>query len=294
MKKIKSREDKIFDFINALIMIFICIFIAYPLYYVFMASFTDPAIVNSGKLLLYPEKLFFAGYQKIISYKPLWTGFYNTILYTVTGTVVAIAVTVPCAYSLSRKDLAGRRVLNFLLTFTMFFNGGIIPLYLVINKLGIYNTIFAMILPTAVSVYNLIVCRSFFDSTISDELVEAAKLDGASDFRIFFRIVIPISKTIIAVMILFYATSLWNSFMNALMFMGEQNKMPLQVILRNIVLSNQASSVLSSGADMIERQKLAEQLKYGVIVVSTLPLMVVYPFVQKYFAKGVMVGAVKG
>ncbi len=176
----------------------------------------------------------------------------------------------------------------------MFFNGGIIPLYLVINKLGIYNTIFAMILPTAVSVYNLIVCRSFFDSTISDELVEAAKLDGASDFRIFFRIVIPISKTIIAVMILFYATSLWNSFMNALMFMGEQNKMPLQVILRNIVLSNQASSVLSSGADMIERQKLAEQLKYGVIVVSTLPLMVVYPFVQKYFAKGVMVGAVKG
>lgn len=220
--------------------------------------------------------------------------FYNTILYTVTGTVVAIAVTVPCAYSLSRKDLAGRRVLNFLFTFTMFFNGGIIPLYLVINKLGIYNTIFAMILPTAVSVYNLIVCRSFFDSTISDELVEAAKLDGASDFRIFFRIVIPISKTIIAVMILFYATSLWNSFMNALMFMGEQNKMPLQVILRNIVLSNQASSVLSSGADMIERQKLAEQLKYGVIVVSTLPLMVVYPFVQKYFAKGVMVGAVKG
>lgn len=207
---------------------------------------------------------------------------------------MAIAVTVPCAYSLSRKDLAGRRVLNFLFTFTMFFNGGIIPLYLVINKLGIYNTIFAMILPTAVSVYNLIVCRSFFDSTISDELVEAAKLDGASDFRIFFRIVIPISKTIIAVMILFYATSLWNSFMNALMFMGEQNKMPLQVILRNIVLSNQASSVLSSGADMIERQKLAEQLKYGVIVVSTLPLMVVYPFVQKYFAKGVMVGAVKG
>ena len=211
-----------------------------------------------------------------------------------TGTAIAIAVTVPCAYALSRKDLAGRRLLNFLFTFTMFFNGGIIPLYLVINKLGIYNTIFAMILPTAVSVYNLIVCRSFFDSTISDDLVEAAKLDGASDFGIFFRIVMPVSKTIIAVMILFYATSLWNSFMNALMFMGEQDKMPLQVILRNIVLSNQASSVLSGGADMIERQKLAEQLKYGVIVVSTLPLLVVYPFVQKYFAKGVMVGAVKG
>ena len=176
----------------------------------------------------------------------------------------------------------------------MFFNGGIIPLYLVINKIGIYDTIFAMILPGAVSVYNLIVCRSFFDTSVPDELIEASKLDGCTDFGIFFRIVVPVSSTIIAVMLLFYATSIWNSFINALMFMGDQSKMPLQVILRSLILSNQASSVLSSGTEMIERQKLAEQLKYGVIVVSAMPLLVVYPFVQKYFAKGVMIGAVKG
>ncbi len=292
--KLKSGNDKVFDVINALIMIVICLVIAYPLYYVFMASFTDPGIVNSGKLLLWPEKLFLGGYQKIFAFKPIWTGYWNTIRYTVLGTLTAIAVTIPCGYALSRKDLAGRRLWNFLFTFTMFFNGGIIPLYLVINKIGIYDTIFAMILPGAVSVYNLIVCRSFFDTSVPDELIEASKLDGCTDFGIFFRIVVPVSSTIIAVMLLFYATSIWNSFINALMFMGDQSKMPLQVILRSLILSNQASSVLSSGTEMIERQKLAEQLKYGVIVVSAMPLLVVYPFVQKYFAKGVMIGAVKG
>ena len=292
--KLKSGNDKVFDVINALIMIVICLVIAYPLYYVFMASFTDPGIVNSGKLLLWPEKLFLGGYQKIFAFKPIWTGYWNTIRYTVLGTLTAIAVTIPCGYALSRKDLAGRRLWNFLFTFTMFFNGGIIPLYLVINKIGIYDTIFAMILPGAVSVYNLIVCRSFFDTSVPDELIEASKLDGCTDFGIFFRIVVPVSSTIIAVMLLFYATSIWNSFINALMFMGDQSKMPLQVILRSLILSNQASSVLSSGTEMIERQKLADQLKYGVIVVSAMPLLVVYPFVQKYFAKGVMIGAVKG
>lgn len=292
--KLKSGNDKVFDVINALTMIVICLVIAYPLYYVFMASFTDPGIVNSGKLLLWPEKLFLGGYQKIFAFKPIWTGYWNTIRYTVLGTLTAIAVTIPCGYALSRKDLAGRRLWNFLFTFTMFFNGGIIPLYLVINKIGIYDTIFAMILPGAVSVYNLIVCRSFFDTSVPDELIEASKLDGCTDFGIFFRIVVPVSSTIIAVMLLFYATSIWNSFINALMFMGDQSKMPLQVILRSLILSNQASSVLSSGTEMIERQKLAEQLKYGVIVVSAMPLLVVYPFVQKYFAKGVMIGAVKG
>lgn len=294
MKKKKQGNDKVFNIVNGLIMVIVCIFIAYPLWYVLVASFTDPSVVNSGKLLILPEKIFLGGYRKILEYKPIWTGYLNTIKYTVVGTGVSIAITVPCAYALSRKDLAGRKILSILFTFTMFFNGGIIPLYLVINKIGIYDTIFAMILPSAVSVYNLIVCRSFFDANVPDELVEASKLDGCNDFDVFFRIVLPISSTIIAVMVLFYATSIWNSFMNALMFMGDQSKMPLQVILRNLILSNQASSVLSAGTEMIDRMKLAEQLKYGVIVVSALPLLVVYPFVQKYFAKGVMIGAVKG
>jgi len=176
----------------------------------------------------------------------------------------------------------------------MFFNGGIIPLFLVIKQINIYDSIYAMILPTAVSVYNLIICRSFFESNIPDELLEAAKIDGVTDFGFFFKIVLPLSMTIIAVMSLFYATATWNSFIHALMFMGDQSKMPLQVILRNLILSNQASALTSGGTEIIDRQKLAEQLKYGVIVVSAIPLLVFYPFVQKYFAKGVMVGAVKG
>lgn len=293
MNKIK-KGDRIFDIMNAIILILVCILIAYPLFYVVVASFTDPTIVNSGVLLLYPKKLFLGGYQKILTYKPIWSGYLNTLKYTLAGTVLSVVITITCAYALSRTDLFGRRIWNFLFTFTMFFSGGIIPLYIVINQLGIYDTILAMILPSTVSVFNLIVCRSFFESTIPRELLEAAELDGSNDFGFFFKIVLPLSSTIIAVMVLFYATSIWNSFMNALMFMGSQDKMPLQVILRNLVLSNQASSVLSGGTEMIERQKLAEQLKYGIIVISALPLMVVYPFVQKYFAKGIMIGAVKG
>lgn len=290
----KMWGDRVFDWINAVIMICVCVVIAYPLYYVLIASFTDPVIVNSGKVLLYPEKIFMGGYKKIFEYRPMWTGYANTILYTVCGTLVALIATIPCAFALSRRDLLGRKVWNFLFTFTMFFGGGIIPLYLIINAVGIYDTIWAMVLPTAVSVYNLIVCRSFFESNIPDELYDASKIDGSNDFDFFFRIVIPLSSTIMAVMLLFYATAIWNSFMNALMFMGTQDKMPLQVILRNLVLSNQTTALTSSGTEVAQRMKMAEQLKYAIIVVSALPLLVVYPFVQKYFAKGVLMGAVKG
>ena len=293
-KRKKVWQDYVFDIVNATVMSLVCLVIAYPLYYVLIASFTDPTIVNSGKILLYPEKLFLGGYKKILEYRPIWTGYANTILYTITGTAVAIIATIPCAYSLSRKSLWGRRILNFLFTFTMFFNGGIIPLYLIINNIGIYDTIWAMILPTAVSVYNLIVCRSFFDSNLPEELYDAAKIDGCNDFDFFFRIALHLSSTIIAVMILFYATAIWNSFMNALMFMGTQDKMPLQVILRNFVFANHTNALTTSGTEVAQRMKMAEQLKYAIIVVSALPLLVVYPFVQKYFAKGVLMGAVKG
>lgn len=296
-KKKKSREltaDKVFDIINGVIMVLICIIIAYPMYYVLVASFTDPTIVSSGKLLLWPEEPFMGGYEKIFSYRPIWIGYLNTIKYTAVGTLASIAVTIPCAFALSRKELFGRKTLNLLFTFTMFFNGGIIPLYLVIKALGMYDTIWAMVLPGAVSVYNLIVCRSFFDSNIPDELYDASKIDGCNDFHFFFRIAMPLASAIMAVMVMFYATAIWNSFMNALMFMGDQNKMPLQVILRNLVLSNQTNALTSGGTEVAQRMKMAEQLKYSIIVVSSVPLLIVYPFVQKYFAKGVLMGAVKG
>lgn len=294
-KKMKlSAGDKIFVAVNVSVMLLVCIAIVYPLYYVVLASFTDPVIVNSGKLLLFPESLYLDGYRKTLSYAPIWSGYWNTIKYTVVGTVVSLISTIPAGYALSRKDLVGNRVLMFLFTFTMFFSGGIIPLYLTISQLKIYNTIWAMVLPVAVSAYNLIVCRSFFESGIPMELLEAAKLDGCSDFGFFFRIALPLSKTIIAVITLFYATAMWNQFFNALMFLGDENKMPLQVVLRNLVLMNQAGNVGASAAELVAKQKLAEQLKYCIVVVSAFPLLAVYPFLQKYFAKGVTIGAVKG
>lgn len=289
-----SAGDRIFVAVNVAVMLLVCIVIVYPLYYVVLASFTDPVIVNSGKLLLFPESLYLDGYKKTLSYAPIWSGYWNTIKYTVVGTVVSLIATIPAGYALSRKDLVGNRVLMFLFTFTMFFSGGIIPLYLTISQLKIYNTIWAMVLPVAVSAYNLIVCRSFFESGIPMELLEAAKLDGCSDFGFFFRIALPLSKTIIAVITLFYATAMWNQFFNALMFLGDENKMPLQVVLRNLVLMNQAGNVGASAAELVAKQKLAEQLKYCIVVVSAFPLLAVYPFLQKYFAKGVTIGAVKG
>lgn len=289
-----SKADRIFNTVNIIIMVLICLIIVYPLYYVLLASITDPVIVNSGKPLFYPEKPYFDGFKTTLAYKPLWTAYGNTILYTVVGTVISLIATIPAGYALSRRDLPGRRGLIFVFTFTMFFSGGIIPLFLTIKKLGIYNSIWAMVLPVAVSAYNLIVCRSFFESGIPQELLEASKVDGCSDFGFFFKIVIPLSSTIIAVMCLFYATAMWNQFFNALMYLQDDNKMPLQVVLRNLVLMNQANSMGSSGDAMIAKQKLAEQLKYCIVVVAAVPLMVVYPFVQKYFAKGVTIGSVKG
>ena len=290
----QSAGDRAFNIVNAIVMTLTTLAIVYPLYYVLLASITDPVVVSSGKLLLYPEAPYFEGYTRALHYAPLWTGYGNTLKYTLVGTAVALFCTIPAGYALSRIDLPGRRVLMFLFTFTMFFSGGIIPLYLVVRQLHMYDTIWAIVLPVAVSAYNLIVCRSFFDTGIPNELLEAAKIDGCNDFKFFFRIVLPLSSTIIAVMCLFYATALWNMFFNPLMFLSGKENMPLQVVLRDLVLLNQANSITSSAEEIAMRQKLAEQLKYCIVVLAAAPLLIVYPFLQKYFAMGVMVGAVKG
>ena len=290
----QSAGDRAFNIVNAVVMTLITVVIVYPLYYVLLASITDPVIVNSGKLLFYPESPYFEGYARAFDYAPLWTGYGNTLKYTVVGTAVALLCTIPAGYALSRMDLPGRRVIMFLFTFTMFFSGGIIPLYLVIKSLHMYDTIWAIVLPVAVSAYNLIVCRSFFDTGIPTEMLEAARIDGCTDFKFFFRIVIPLSSTIIAVMCLFYATALWNMFFNPLMFLSGKENMPLQVVLRDLVLMNQATSMTNNAEEIAMRQKLVEQLKYCIVVLAAAPLLIVYPFLQKYLAKGVMVGAVKG
>lgn len=289
----ESVGDHIFNVFNTILMILISVVIIYPLWYVILASITDPAIVNTGRFLLIPTGLYTDGYKEAFKYPDLWSGYRNNIVYTIVGVAIALFATIPGAYALSRKDMAGRRGLMFLFTFTMFFNGGMIPLFLTIQNLKIYNTIWAIVLPIGVSVYNLIVCRSFFESNLPQELLEASKLDGCSDFGFFFRIAIPLSSTIIAVMVLFYATGLWNIYFNALMFLQDEAKMPLQVVLKNLIMSNQLLTG-ASGAELVRKQKLVDQLKYVIVTLAAFPLVVVYPFVQKYFAKGVMVGAVKG
>lgn len=291
---LEDRSSRIFDAVTITFLVVLSVLIIYPLWYVFMASFSDPMVVSTGRFLIFPVSPSLKGYEKIMDYPPLWTAYGNTIVYTLLGTIISIVVTVPAAYSLSRNDLFGRRTLMLLFSFTMFFSGGIIPMFLQIKNLGIYDTVWAVVLPVAVNVWNMIVCRSFFESNIPHELLEASRIDGTNDFGFFFRIVLPLSPTIITVMTLFYGTAMWNSFMNPLMFLQDIDKMPLQVVLRNLVLSAQVSSMTGDATEAAEMQKMAEQLKYGIITVSALPLLAVYPFLQEYFVKGVSVGAVKG
>ncbi len=291
-----SAGDRVFDVLNALGMAAIALVILYPLYFVLVASFTTPRVVNAGRLLLYPVEFFPGGYVKTFNYPPIWQGYLNSLIYTVLGTVISIGVTMTSAYALSRRDMFGQRWLMLLFSFTMFFAGGMIPNYLLMQNLGIINTLWVMVLPGAISVYNLIVCRTFFETTLPKELLEAANLDGCNDFGFFFRIALPLSSTIIAVMALFYASAKWNSYFDGLIYLRNTEKMPLQIILRNLMLigKNAATDMVGDAKSIAERRNQADQLKYCVIVVSAAPLLMIYPFLQKYFAKGVMIGAVKG
>lgn len=291
----KWSVDHLFDVANTVLMIVLCLLIVYPLYYVLVASFTEPSIVSSGEMLFYPKQLFLDGYKKLISYQPIWKGYANTIKYTLLGTLISIAITIPGAYSLSRRDMYGQNVLSFLFAFTMFFSGGLIPMFVLLRSLKIYNTIWAVTLPFAVSVFNLIVCRTFFETNIPHELLDAAVVDGCTDFRFFFQIVLPMSTTIVAVMILFYATGIWNNYMNSLMYLVDDSKMPLQIVLRKLILINTVgSAVYTDPAELAIRNKLAQQLKFCIIIVAAAPLLIAYPFLQKYFAVGMTVGAIKG
>lgn len=290
-----TRGDKLFDVFNAALMALVAVVIFYPLYFVVIASFTTPRVVNRGDFLLYPVEFFAGGYKKTFTYPPLWRGYLNSFVYTGLGTVISLVTTLSGGYALSRADMGGRRKIMLLFSFTMFFSGGMIPSYLLMRNLKIYDSLWVMVLPGAVSVYNLIVCRTFFESTLPKELLEAANIDGCSDFGFFFRVALPLSGTIAAVLALFYASAKWNSYFDALIYLMDEKKMPLQIVLRNLLLIGQTSEMVTGDAKALaERKNMADQLKFCVIVVSAAPLMVVYPFLQKYFAKGVMIGAVKG
>lgn len=294
-KKIKSKEDKIFDTINFIFLTLICLAVLYPLYFVVIASISNPDLVYNGSVWLLPKEITFEGYKRIFSDPKIWLGYKNTIIYTVLGTAVQLSLTLMAAYALSRKDLYGKTFFMLMILFTMFFSGGLIPTYLVVKDLGMLNTMWAMILPKAIAVWNLIVARSFFESSIPNELLEAGKIDGCSNTRFFLKIVLPLSKPIIAVMVLFYAVGNWNSYFDALIYLNDESLYPLQLILRNILIQNQLSVQMLSDLDnLAAQQHVGEIIKYGVIIVAAIPLLIVYPFVQKYFVKGVLIGGVKG
>ncbi len=264
----------------------------YPLWFVLISSISDPAAASNGQVVLLPKGITWGGYQKVFENSQIWNGYKNTLIYCVLGTAVNMVVTIPCAFALSRAEFKPRRVILFLFTVTMFFSGGLIPSYLLYKQMGILNSMWVFILPGAVSVYNVIVARSFFETSIPEELFDAAKLDGMSYLGYFVRIVLPLSSAILAVIGLYYFVGHWNDFMTGLIYVTDWDKQPLQNILQQLLLVNQNTTMANVGS--LAQQRAADQIKFAIIIVSTVPLFVLYPFLQKYFNKGVMLGAVKG
>ena len=267
----------------------------YPCIYVISASFSTGTAVQSGKVILFPVDFSLEGYRTVFHTQTVWLGFKNSLFYTLVGTLINITMTLTAAYCLSRHDLYGRNFIMLLFTFTMFFNGGMIPHYILVQKLGFLNTVWALLIPGAIGVYNLIVCKTFIQNTIPTDLLEAAQIDGCSDFMYFIRIVLPLSKAIIAVLVLFYGVRHWNSYFSAMIYLNDKNLYPLTLFLREILMADQIDPSTVSDPEM--QAKLAQSagvIKYALIVVSMVPVLLIYPFIQKYFVKGVMIGSVKG
>lgn len=295
----ETWDDKVYNLICGVFLAVFIILVFYPLYFVLVASFTEPTIVNSGRVLWYPVKLFLRGYEMVFKDKDIWISYGNTLIYTVGGTLLGTTVVVLAGFALSRSELIGRSIIMKLFVFTMYFGGGTIPLYLVVRSLGLVNTRAIMIILGSVSVYNIIVVRSFMLSNIPKELHEAAVLDGCGYGNFFVKIVLPLSKAVIAVMVLYIAVSYWNAYFNAMIFLTDATKFPLQLRLREILL---VASALGGDPELMmedpefytELRQTAMVVKYAAIVVATVPILTVYPFIQKYFVKGVMIGSVKG
>lgn len=296
----ESKGDRLFLAANYIYLTIALIIVAYPLIYIISASISNPQYVNSGEMWLFPKDLTFEGYKRVFQEGKIWTGYLNTIIYTVLGTAISLAITLPAAYAMSRKDFVGRNFFMGMFMVTMFFSGGLVPSYLLVKDLGMINTIWAIVIPSAASIYNIIVTRTFFQSTIPRELEEAAQIDGASTTRLFFTVIIPLSMPIIAVMSLFYGVAQWNSYFSALIYLNDEARYPLQMVLRQILVLQQMSAATggmiegSTAEAMNNKAELASLVKYAVIIVSTLPIIVVYPFLQRYFVQGVMIGSVKG
>jgi len=293
-----TGSDKIFITSIYIALSILLIITIYPLYYVVIASFSDPNLVALGKVILLPKGITFEGYYKVFNNLDIWIGYRNTVFYTIVGTMINLTVTLSAAYSLSHKPLIGRKLISFMLLFAMYFSGGLIPTFLLIKSLGMLDTIWVMLIPGAASVYNILVARAFMSRGIFVELEDAARIDGCSIIGTFVRIIIPLSTALIAVLTLFYGIGHWNSYFQAMIYLSDRNKFPLQLFLREIlVLSqmNDSNTITAEQAELMALQaRIAELVKYVIIIVATLPVMIIYPFLQKYFVRGVMLGSIKG
>lgn len=295
--RIYGMDDRAIDIIACILGGLVFVATLYPLIFVVSASFSEPSNVLEGKVILWPIGFTLEGYEKIFDYSLIWIGYRNTILYTFFGTLINLALTLPAAYALSRRDLIGRNAVTVFFSITMFFSGGLIPTFLVMKQLHLVNNPMIIVLLGAVSVWNTVIARTFFQSNIPMELQEAAYIDGASTTKLFFSIVLPLAKPIIAVLALFCAVGHWNSYFNGLIYLNNTNHYPLQIFLRNILILDQLESMMGdpdSVESVMRQMQMKESMKFGIVVLSSLPVLVMYPFLQKYFVKGMMVGAIKG
>lgn len=290
-----SFSDKLFYVLVIVLLSAFFLIVLYPCIYVVSASISSGNAVQSGKVILLPVDFSLKGYETVFNTPKVWTGFRNSLFYTVAGTAINLVMTLTAAYCLARKDVPGSNFIMLFFTFTMFFSGGLIPGYLLIRQLGMLNTAWALILPGAISVYNLIMARTFIQSTIPSELLEASMMDGCSDIMFFLKIVIPLSKAIMAVLVLFYAVGHWNSYFNAMIYLSDRELYPLTIFLREILMADQIDPSTITDPELQSKiAQMAGVIKYALIVVTMIPILLIYPFIQKYFVKGVMIGSVKG
>jgi putative aldouronate transport system permease protein len=289
----EAKVDRVYYLINNTIMFLLAVIVLYPLYFIVIASFSDPDAVINGEVFLWPVRASLEGYQRLLEEESIWIGYRNTILYTFFGTALNILVTIPAGWALSRKNLPYRKGIMWFFIVTMFFGGGLIPFYLLVSNLNMVDTPFALIIPGAVSVWNVFMTKAYYESNIPSELIEAAKIDGAGEFKTFLQIILPVSKPIIAVMVLFYAVGHWNSYFNALIFIQSENLYPLQLVLREILIVQEAAAGTGDPQTILEQQRIANMIKYSSIIVSSLPIILLYPFIQKFFEKGFLVGSFK-
>lgn len=300
----KTKSDMAFDIVNITLILIILIVIIYPLYFTVIASFSDPYSVANGTVKLFPVKVTLDSYRNVFKNHDIWMGYLNSMGYTVLGTLLSLALTLPAAYVLSKKFLPFRSILSWYFLFTMYFGGGLIPTYLLVQKIGLLNKPYTLIILGSFSVFNMIVTRVYFETSIPDELYEAANIDGASHFRQFFTIALPLASPIIAVIALYYAVGRWNDYYTALIYLSKNRYMPLQMVLRSILMQNAAVNTLSVAeraqmtaeqlAEASRKAYAAEGMKYSLIFIASAPLLIAYPFVQKYFVKGMMIGSLKG